>query len=260
MRNLPIILGLALLLAACGQPAGPVRPTSMRAQLVDDPQKIPAAVPVNPDPRVGPIFVFGDVLHTCTGSVVHSSTGDLILTAAHCLAHGLPTSFVPGFADAAAPSSVWTVDAVYLDPRWVSAKDPRVDYAFARVSRVGDRSVEAQVGSGLMLGTAPKPGSQVDITAYPAGVGGGPIGCRAITGIAESSYPSFRCAGMVDGTSGAPWISGLTVTGVIGGLQGGGCTSDVSYSAPFDERTATLLARAEAGGPSDAAPIAFGIC
>jgi hypothetical protein len=261
MRILGVVLGLALLLTACGQPAGPVRTTSMRAQLADSPHKIPVTVPVNPDPRVGPIFLLGgEILHTCTGSVVHSSTGDLILTAAHCLAQGFPTTFVPGFADAAAPSNVWTVDAVYLDPRWIAARDPHADYAISRVSRAGGGSVEAQVGSALLLGTAPAPGSQVSIIGYAAGVGVTPIGCQASTGITTSGYPSFRCADLVGRTSGSPWISGSTVTGVTGGLENGGCTPDVSYSAPFDERTAALLARAEAGGPGEAAPIAFFDC
>jgi hypothetical protein len=117
MRILPMVMGLVLLLAACRPPAGSVRATSMRVQLADDPNAMPVAGPVNPDPRVGPIFLAGDILHICTGSVVHSSTGDLILTAAHCLAEGFPATFVPGFANAAAPSNVWTIDAVYLDPR-----------------------------------------------------------------------------------------------------------------------------------------------
>jgi hypothetical protein len=257
MRILAIVLGVALLLAACGGPAGPVRTTSMRVQLADDPNKIPVAVPVSPDPRVGPIFLGGQYLHTCTGSVVHSSTGDLILTAAHCLAEGFTTTFVPGFANAAAPSNVWTVDAVYLDPLWVALKDPRFDYAFARVSHAGGGSVEAQVGSALLLGTAPAPGSEVAIIGYAAGIGGTPIGCQTSAGITFDGYPSFRCRGLVDGTSGAPWISGSTVTGVTGGFERGGCFPWVSYSAPFNERTAALLARAEAGGGSQAAPIAF---
>ncbi|HET9876087.1 MAG TPA: trypsin-like peptidase domain-containing protein, partial [Mycobacterium sp.] len=211
---------------------------------------------VNPDPRVGPIFLAGDELHICTGSVVHSSTGDLILTAAHCLAKYFRAFFVPGFANAAAPPNVWTVDAAYLDPLWVAFKDPRVDYAFARVSRPSGGSIEAQVGSALWLGRAPAPNSQVSIIGYAAGFGGTPIGCQTSTGITRG-YPSFRCAGLVDGTSGAPWISGSTVSGVTGGLERGGCTPWLSYSAPFNERTATLLARAEAGGWGEAAPIAF---
>jgi V8-like Glu-specific endopeptidase len=252
MRILAMVLGLVLLLAASGPPAGSVRATSMRVQLA----AIPVAVPVNPDPRVGPIFVEGDTLHICTGSVVHSSTGNLILTAAHCLAAGFTETFVPGFANAAAPSNVWTIDAVYLDPLWVTSQDPRVDYAFARVSRPGGGSIEAQVGSALLLGRAPAPGTQVSLIGYAAGIGGTPIGCQNSTGI-TSGYPSFSCTGLVVGTSGAPWIRGSTVTGVTGGLQQGGCTPSVSYSAPFTKRTAALLARAEAGGQSQVPPFAF---
>ncbi|HVR00069.1 MAG TPA: trypsin-like peptidase domain-containing protein [Mycobacterium sp.] len=252
-------VGLALLVAACGQPAGPERTSSMHVHLADDPDKIAVANPVSPDPRVGPIFVGGTDLHTCTGSVVHSRGGDLILTAAHCLAAGFPTTFVPGFANAAAPLNIWTVDAVYLDPRWVAFQDPRADYAFARVSRADGGSVETQVGSALSLGTAPAPGSLVSIVGYAAGVGGMPIGCQASTGV-TLGYPSLRCAGLVDGTSGAPWIINSTVTGVIGGFEHGGCTPEVSYSAPFDERTQALLTRAEAGGPGELAPTAFSGC
>jgi hypothetical protein len=256
MRILAMLLALAFTLSACGQPARLVRTSNMRAQLAF----AAVAIPVNPDPRVGPVFLFGDILHTCTGSVVHSAGGDLILTAAHCMAAGFPTTFVPDFANAAAPSNVWAIDAVYLDPRWIGFRDPRADYAFARVSRAGGGSIEAQVGSALSVGTAPAPGSEVTIIGYPAGVGGTPIGCQTSTGVTRSGFPSFRCKGLVEGTSGAPWIVDSTVTGVIGGLEGGGCTPYVSYSAPLDERTAALLSRAEAGGPGDVAPIAFSPC
>lgn len=124
----------------------------------------------------------------------HSARGDLVLTAAHCLAADMPATFVPGFANAAAPSDVWTVDAVYLDPRWVAARDPHADFAVARVSRADGGSVEAQVGSALSLGTAPAPGSHVSVTGYPASVGGTPIGCQAsAAGITESGYLSLPC-------------------------------------------------------------------
>ena len=150
MRILAMMLGLVVVLASGGPPGGWVRAATTRVQLADALGTVPVAVPVNPDPRVGPIFVEGDTLHICTGSVVHSTTGDLILTAAHCLAKGFTETFVPGFANAAAPSNVWKIDAVYLDPLWVANEDPRVDYAFARVSRRdgGSGSIEAQVARG----------------------------------------------------------------------------------------------------------------
>src|SRR5271166_6525106 len=219
MRILAMLLVLMLLLAACGQPAGSVRTASMRAQLADVPSEIPVAGPVNPDPRVGPIFLGVFNLHTCTGSVVHSSTGDLILTAAHCLAKGFTTTFVPGFANAAAPSNVWTVDAVYLDPLWVAFKDPRVDYAFARVSRPGGGSIEAQFGSALLLGSAPAPGSQVRLIGYAAGVGalrsaakparGSPSGATPRScARAKSTEPAARRGSSGRRSPGSPAASG----------------------------------------------------
>jgi hypothetical protein len=188
--------------------------------------------------------------------VVHSAGGNLVMTAAHCLAGASRIAFVPGFAGdgAPAPADVWKADAVYLDPRWTASKDPRADYAIARVSNEAGGSVEAHVGLALTLGTAPPPGSHVTVMGYPAGVGGSPIGCQASTSVNESGFPSLVCEGLVDGTSGAPWVSGTMLTGLIGGFERGGCAANVSYSAPFDQQTAQLLARAETGGPGDVVP------
>jgi Trypsin-like peptidase domain len=251
------IVGLASLLVACGHqpPVAPV--TSKPQQAVVDAANHVVAAPVRPDPRVGAVFLGGSDLHACTGSVLHSAAGNLVLTAAHCLGAGGPATFVPGFAGKAAPADFWTVDALYLDPRWVDDRDPQADYAIARVSRANGGSVEAQVGSALSLGSAPAKGSRVNVVAYPAGVGGMPIGCQASTGISDGGYPQLPCAGLVDGTSGAPWISGSTVTGVIGGLHGGGCAENLSYSSPFDQHITDLMARAEAGGPGDGPLPAF---
>jgi hypothetical protein len=248
---------LAAVLAACGHqpPAAPVI-SQHKPAVVGSPSQIVAA-PVDPDPRVGAIFLGGSDLHACTGAVLHSAAGNLVLTAAHCLGAGGPATFVPGFAGKAAPADVWTVDVQYLDPRWVADKDPHADYAIARVSRADGGSVEAQVGSALSLGSAPAKGSRVNVVAYLAGVGGTPIGCQASTGISDGGYPELQCAGLANGTSGAPWISGSTVLGVIGGLHGGGCAENLSYSSPFDQHIAELLARAEAGGPGDVPSAAF---
>jgi len=219
------------------------------------PKKPPTAEPVPPDPRVGAVFLGAGSLHTCTGAVLHSAAGDLILTAAHCLAEGADATFVAGLNDTAAPEDVWHVDAVYLDPRWVQNQDPLADFAIARVSRDSGGTVEAQAGGGLTIGAAPKPGAIVTVTGYGMGVGGGPVGCRTATAGSAKGFPALDCAELVDGLSGAPWIDGSAVTGLIGGLNGGGCADQsVSYSPPFDDAIKQLLARAEAGGPADDAP------
>jgi trypsin-like peptidase len=218
----------------------------------------PTATPVPPDPRVGAVFLGGGTLHTCTAGVLHSAAGDLILTAAHCVAEGVDAAFVAGLSNTAAPDDVWHIDAVYLDPRWVQSQDPLADFAIARVSRATGGTVEAQAGGGLKLGSAPKPGTVVAVTGYVMGVGGGPIGCRTATASTREGFPALDCAALVDGLSGAPWMEGSTVTGLIGGLKGGGRTDEsISYSPPFDEAIRRLLTRAEVAGTPDAAPTVF---
>ncbi|AKS34735.1 trypsin-like serine peptidase [Mycolicibacterium goodii] len=226
-------------------PPGPAEPESLSAAVR------PAAV----DPRIGALFSGGGPVHTCTGTVLASRTQDLILTAAHCLVDGVDTTFVPGFAPDAADADPWHVTAVYLDPRWLADQDEQADFAIARVGRHGDTMIEQQVGGGLALGSAPVAGTTVAVTGYPLGEGGA-LTCRGVTATTAAGFPSLECAGVSDGFSGAPWVAGSTVAGLVGGLDGGGCDDDVSYSPRFDEGVVRLLARAEAGDAGDAAPVA----
>jgi hypothetical protein len=251
MRILAVATALTMVLAGCGHQARSA-PVADHTVAVSGNHAI--AAPVDADPRVGALFLSGSDLHACTGSVLHSATGNLVLTAAHCLSATGRATFVPGFARTASPGDVWTVDALYLDPRWLASRDPLADFAIARVGRPAGGSLEAVVGSALSLGSAPVRGTQVSVIAYPAGVGGLPVGCRAATDLNAGGFPELPCAGLVDGTSGAPWISGSRVIGLIGGPHGGGCAEDLSYSSPFDQHLTQLLARVEAGGPGDAPP------
>jgi hypothetical protein len=245
-------LALALAASGCGRPAAPTQPPVGRLQ----PAPPPTAGPVADNANAGAVFLGGSDLHTCSGSVLHSGPGNLILTAAHCLAGGYDATFATGLTGHDSASS-WEIEAVYLDPRWLSAQDPVADYAIARVRRDAPGTLEAQVGGGLSVGAAPTDGSDVTVTGYALGVGGGPIGCSATTGTAPGGFPSLRCAGLVAGTSGAGWVRGSSVVGVIGGLDGGGCEEIVSYSPPFDDKVGQLLARAEQGGPADIPPAVF---
>jgi hypothetical protein len=255
-----LLAALTLSAQACAkhQPPEPAATAAAKAQQPSAAKAPPTAQPMPPDPRVGAVFLGGGDLHTCTGGVLDSAAGDLILTAAHCVAEGVDATFVAGLHDTAAPEDFWRIDAVYLDPRWVQNQDPMADFAIARVSRDAGGSVEELAGGGLKLGRAPKPGTVVTVTGYGMGVGGSPIGCQTATAPPNKGFPAFDCAALVDGLSGAPWMDGSTVAGVIGGLNGGGCADEsISYSPPFDDAIKRLLARAEAGGPGDAAPTVF---
>jgi Trypsin len=249
------VLGLLVLIAVlstsgCGHSTGRASTPARQAAAAD------TALPVQPDLHVGAVFLGSTSTHACAAAVLHSKTGDLILTAAHCFAADPDATFVPGFTGDSWSARRWQVNAVYLDPRWLADHSPLADYAIARVSRAGGDSLEKVIGRGLALGSTPAPGSVVTVTAYPFG-NGGPVGCRSATGLVGGGFPSLRCAGLVDGTSGAPWRSGSTVVGVIGGLHGGGCGDSVSYSSPFDGAVMKLLSRAEAGGPGDSSAQAY---
>ncbi|MCV7062242.1 trypsin-like serine peptidase [Mycolicibacterium vaccae] len=239
----------AVLLAACAgtEPAPTAPPVA----------ELPSVEPVAPDPRVGAVFSGDAERHVCTGAVLDSVAADLILTAAHCLPDGVEAVFVPGFGAGRTSRDGWRIDAVFLDRRWVDGSEPAADYAIARVSRADGQRLPPPVGGGLRLGAAPESGQEVTVVGYPAGVGGGPSACRAPAGFAREGFPTLHCDGVVDGFSGAPWISGPAVTGLIGGLDGGGCAEEVSFSPPFDDGIAALMARAEAGGPGDVAPGTF---
>jgi len=153
------MVGLAVLLVlapGCSRTAPPRQAEAVAPDV--------SAVSVPPDRRIGAVFLGNQSLHTCTGSVLDSRDGNLIMTAAHCIADGIDTYFVPGFADDADSEQFWHLDAVYLDPRWISDQDPIADYAIARVSRAGDASVESAAGGGFVLGPAPHPGAAITVT------------------------------------------------------------------------------------------------
>jgi hypothetical protein len=215
------------------------------------------------DSRVGALF-FPSVLgllptlggpHYCSASVIHSTHGNLIITAAHCVyGTGAGIEFAPGFANGTSPDGIWDVTAAYVDPAWKKSNDPRHDVAILKVASQHHngttRSIE-QIAGAFTLGVAPTPGSTVTVTGYPAGSGGTAVSCSNST-TTTADYPTIACTGFVDGTSGGPWVQGSTTVGVIGGLHEGGCTPEVSYSAPFDSSTLALLARATTGGHGDA--------
>ena len=228
---------------------------------------------------IGVLFVDGvGAEHNCTASVIRSRTRDVVLTAAHCVnGTGLGIQFVPGYVQGSAPHGVWDVTAAYVDPRWVSSQDPQYDFAFLIVAahHSGGRSVRlGDVVAGNRLGPAPRPGQELQVTTYANEPDADAISCTAVTYL-HAGYPAFDCDGYAAGTSGAPWLTAEVVTpghpvrqpvrhpaprepvvsGVIGGLEQGGCIESTSYSSRFDSDTFTVFERAVAGRSPDTLPV-----
>jgi V8-like Glu-specific endopeptidase len=190
--------------------------------------------------------------HFCTASVVQSPTGDLAITAAHCVSGRAASSFVfvPGYHDGSAPSGVWTVTRVIVDRGWASSRDPDDDFAFLVIGRSKDGDSVQSVTGGERIGTGPAEGRLVWVPGYPDGEPE-PIGCENHLRELTATQLEFDCGGYTGGTSGSPFLtsvnpsSGLgTVVGVIGGYQQGGDTPQVSYAARFGADLAALYGAA----------------
>ena len=209
-------------------------------------------------PVVGALFTSsGGKLgtHFCTASVVHSTHGDLALTAAHCVA-GIQGQvvFVPGYANGKEPYGVWPVSAIYTDQAWQADQDQDDDVAFLRLADASGGVPIENVTGAERLGTGSAEPALVRVIGYP-GDTDQPVSCANWTKTFSATQLEFDCAGYTDGTSGGPFLADAsgapgqwTVVGVIGGYELGGDTPDVSYAADFGTAVAALYQTAQAAG------------
>ncbi|WP_271317209.1 trypsin-like serine peptidase [Streptantibioticus silvisoli] len=204
----------------------------------------------------------------CSGSVVHSTGGDLVMTAAHCVyasgSYLTGTTVVPGLSGGSRPYGSWQVDHVWIDPRYTAeGHDEDYDYAFLRVGRSDGRAIESAAGADTLTVDQPFHLLGVTTTGYPES---GDPGNRQLTctlptyqSPAHRAYREMHCGGYTAGVSGAPWVllspgsrTGRLV-GLIGGFNGGGPPDGtphedaISYSPYFDAATEALLRQAESG-------------
>jgi V8-like Glu-specific endopeptidase len=215
-------------------------------------------------PQVGAVFGYSGgatTSHFCSGSVVSSDAGDIVVTAAHCVYDDSSgtyiddIAFVPGYHDGQQPYGVWTPSKIVVADQWINDGDPDYDVAFLVVHQPGSgRRIEDAVGGGDALGTSPSYSALARVVGYPSGTEQ-PITCTNYTRRLSSTQLEFDCAGFPGGTSGGPFLTDVdpdtglgTVSGVIGGYQTGGDTPDVSYSAYFGSAIASLFRKAEAAG------------
>ncbi|HUA43438.1 MAG TPA: trypsin-like serine protease [Streptosporangiaceae bacterium] len=186
--------------------------------------------------------------HFCTASVVDSPAGDLIVTAAHCMArYGAgEVAFVPGYAKGQEPFGVWTVTQIFEDQQWMSSRDPDDDFAFLVVRQPGSHEAIQALTGGEAVGIDVSAGQRVEVAGYPD-LADAPISCANTALEFSPTQYEFACGGFTDGTSGSPLLAGAapfhgagTVIGVIGGYEQGGKLASVSYAARFGARLAAL--------------------
>ena len=198
--------------------------------------------------------------HYCTGSVVNSPEGDIVVTAAHCVydSTGVYTdiAFVPGYHDGQDPYGVWIPSAVVVAPQWASDSDPEYDVAFLVVHEEGSSTKLQDVVGGDSLGLSPGYTGLTQVIGYPESIEE-PVSCTNRTSrFADPSLTTpqleFDCDNYPGGTSGGPFLQSVdsntnlgTVVGVIGGYEAGGDSADVSYSVYFGGWVGSLFTQAE---------------
>jgi V8-like Glu-specific endopeptidase len=210
-------------------------------------------------PAVGALFTVAGRgrlgSHFCTGSVVASPHGNLVLTAAHCVTGTPPGQlvFVPGYHDGTEPYGAWPVTRILVDHAWTASDDLDDDVAFLVVGgHSGGHGGVASFTGAERLGFAEPYGQTVQVTGYPS-TSSDPIRCANQVRWFSPEQLQFDCSGYSLGTSGSPLLSGVspatglgTVIGVIGGYEQGGDTSGVSYAARFGPNVAALYQAARA--------------
>jgi V8-like Glu-specific endopeptidase len=193
--------------------------------------------------------------HFCSGSVVNSRAGDLVLTAAHCVSHPGQMAFVPDYSNGHEPFGVWLVSRVIVDRNWKSSSDANDDFAFLTVHRAGAKTSLQDLTGAEVLGIGERAGQTVTVAGYPDDLST-QISCQNVAMAFGPTQLQFDCGGFADGTSGSPFLTSVTsaggtgvVIGVIGGYEQGGLTPSVSYAARFGPSMAALYetAMAEAG-------------
>jgi V8-like Glu-specific endopeptidase len=214
-------------------------------------------------PQVGALFSYdgsSTSSHFCSGSVVASDKGDLVITAAHCVYDSSSGSlitdiaFVPGYHDGQQPYGVWPATRIVVAPQWLDDQDPDYDVAFVVVHQPGSaQRIQDAVGAD-QLGVDADFAALTQVVGYPSDTEQ-PISCTDFTKQFSPTQLEFDCPGYPDGTSGGPFLTDVdaqtgvgTVVGVIGGYETGGDTSDVSYSVYFGDAVDALFKQAEAAG------------
>ncbi|HXL91869.1 MAG TPA: trypsin-like serine protease [Streptosporangiaceae bacterium] len=225
----------------------------------EPPAGTPDPVTFSGVPTVGPLFyTTGAGRHFCTASVVASSAGSLVMTAAHCVysssaGYSKNLEFVPGYANGTHPEGEWPVKEIFVASGWRTSQDPKLDVAFLEVVTPSNSVGPIQiVTGGLKLAFGLPDAQHVTVIGYN-NTSQAPILCTTNAFRVKLDTMEMYCRSFWIGTSGGPWIIGYrsgkgtgTVYGVIGGYEAGGYESWASYSPALEQPAEQLFNQANA--------------
>ncbi|MBB5889949.1 trypsin-like serine protease [Kutzneria kofuensis] len=218
----------------------------------------PHTVVADPRPEIGSLSDGPDPTnHHCSASIVASPKGNIIVTAAHCVAGKSRVYFTPGYHDGQAPYGTWESAATYIDPGWATSHDidgagSPYDYAFVVLHPRNGRNVADVTGAALTLKTDATLPASMQVFGYPStgnpNYKDKPYRCDSTVSRDGEYWETLQCTGIPGGFSGGPWIvGGRDLIGVIGGKgQNLPDTDPRNYSVRFDNRVKALYNKAVA--------------
>ncbi|KAL2129303.1 hypothetical protein VTI74DRAFT_7965 [Chaetomium olivicolor] len=221
----------------------------------------PHSASTNPRPDIGSLSYSSDASdHHCSASIVASPKGNIIVTAAHCVAGKSAVFFTPGYHDGKAPYGTWRAASIHVDPGWSTNHDidhagSPYDYAFVVLLPQNGKNVAEVTGASLNLKTDATLPSKVQVLGYPStpNVKNGKYKdtlhwCESTVSKNGEYWETLQCVGIPGGFSGGPWIINTKdVIGVIGGKGQSLPDSDPdNYSVRFDSRVRQLYNKAVA--------------
>ena len=176
-----------------------------------------------------------NVLSSCSASVVPSTSGDVIVTAAHC-AYDTSESkwladcnwiFVPGYSNGTAPYGRWPARQVAVLGRWLRKNpDYNYDVSFLALSPLNGKHI-AQVTGTQGLGFNQLRSQATHTFGYPSNIAGGLLlqSCLGMPVAPPSTLNGYFGQGlpkcqMGTGCSGGPWLQRLNQTSGVGIVSG----------------------------------------
>jgi V8-like Glu-specific endopeptidase len=221
----------------------------------------PHSSSTSPRPEVGSLgYTSHAAVHNCSASIVASPKGNIIVTAAHCVAGKSAVYFTPAYDNGKAPHGTWRSTSIHVDPNWKTHHDidhagSPYDYAFVVLESKNGKTVAQVTGKSLKLDTSPTLPSKVEVLGYPStshvenhSYKDTPYRCESEASKNGASWEFLECVGIPGGFSGAPWIVGAdTVIGVIGGKgQSLPDSNPDNYSVRFSSAVRELYNKAVA--------------
>jgi V8-like Glu-specific endopeptidase len=178
--------------------------------------------------------------YACSGTVVNSPGGDLVLTAGHCLHEGAAAGgfasnviFIPGYANGTTPYGIWHARQLTVTNAWGYQQDFDQDAGFAAFRPLGGQTLGAVTGGGLPIGfgTGWQPQTVLGYPKLPPYDGATLMSCSGSPRPDPNGGTSLGVAcAMTAGASGGAWVTGLA-----GGT--GTVDSVVSYAYAGDPGT-----------------------